>query len=229
MQYSYVIEKVSAKQKFMRVRYFADGQPDIYKAFNPNLFDRTSLEQLAEGYAPAVIREWERIAGVTEPGDSAVGVGEVRVREEQAPPEPPEPTFEEKRSARSGEISRDRERREFASIEWTPQGATTPLVVPVDERSMARYTTALAAMSRATMQRPPITRLKVFDLNQVPFPERPILRQTTDEELEEIMELVEQHREDCAEAEERAMEKLYEQNDLAADFETEYTAITQGV
>ena len=217
MQYSYVIEKVSAKQKFMRVRYFADGQPDIYKAFNPNLFDRTSLEQLAEGYAPAVIREWERIAGVTEPGDSAVGVGEVRVREEQAPPEPP------------GEISRDRERREFGSLEWTPQGATTPLVVPVDERSMARYTTALAAMSRATMQRPPITRLKVFDLNQVPFPDRPILRQTTDEELEEIMELVEQHREDCAEAEERAMEKLYELNDLAADFETEYTAITQGV
>lgn len=61
MNYSYEIERFSATQNFMRVRYDSDGLPSIMRAFNPGTSVESELVALIESAAPGVIAEWTRI------------------------------------------------------------------------------------------------------------------------------------------------------------------------
>ena len=55
MQYTYTIEKLSAVQNFMRVRYDAERLSSIRKTFNPGQFDEAHLTSLIQALAGSVI------------------------------------------------------------------------------------------------------------------------------------------------------------------------------
>jgi len=91
MNYTFEIEKASATQNFMRVRYDAEGLPSIRKAFNPNDFSQANLRALIESRAGSVIAEWERIQSLTGEVTEADLVETTGTAEYVSPPTPTNP------------------------------------------------------------------------------------------------------------------------------------------
>jgi len=91
MNYTFEIEKASATQNFMRVRYDAEGLPSIRKAFNPTDFSQANLRALIESRAGSVIAEWERIQSLPEEVTEADLVETAGTAEYVPPPTPTNP------------------------------------------------------------------------------------------------------------------------------------------
>lgn len=84
MEYSYEILKAEPRHKYLSVRYFADGQDDFFKNFNPEDWSsELSIKALIEQFAPLVIQHWSYQQA--SPNTSPVEVGTIYVAESESP------------------------------------------------------------------------------------------------------------------------------------------------
>ena len=207
MNYSYEIERLSAIQNFMRVRYFAPNQPDYRKAFTPNQFDRAFLENLIESYFPVVKAEWDRIASVTEPDPTEVGVGEVRSKV-YVPVTPPERTPEERRDEARVRLEQEVNSLGSGNIDWD-RGDGVTWRIKLDKKTEDRLQIAVQNMANGTSPRPTVTTITAY---QQAEPGRPFQINLTDAEVKEVLGLIDYYYEDLAAAYQAAIDKLFDTN-----------------
>ena len=84
MEYSYEILKAEPRHKYLSVRYYAEGQDDFFKNFNPEDWSsELNIKALIEQFAPLVIQHWSYQQA--SPNTSPVEPGTIYTAESELP------------------------------------------------------------------------------------------------------------------------------------------------
>lgn len=217
MDYTYTIESISTKQRYMRVRYSADGYPDQLQNFNPTAFDEPSLVALITARANAVIREWDEQEAQPNYDETSLDVtlsGSVTY----TPPAPYEPSPEELVENAVNQAAFDRRDKEEEGVFWTDGTSTFFLDTTIDSQN--RFSAARVAIEGG--QRVDGAVWKLADVTSG----SPVLtfRPTTNAELVTWAGLVHDFVQKCFQAEANAVQKIFG-GDLTATFAQEFDAL----
>lgn len=212
MNYSYEIERISTKHRYMRVRYFADGREDIRQTFNPTEFTQSALDALIAERAKNVVLEWDaqETSGTdTEETLSLTLTGNDTI---------PAPTPEEEVETAVALAASDRYAKESSGILWSKDGSTFYLDTTIDSQN--RFSAARIAVEAG--ERVDGSVWKLADVTSG----SPVLtfRPTTNAEVAEMAGLVHDFVQKCFQAEANTVQKIFG-GDLTASFEAEFNAL----
>lgn len=221
MNYTYTIERLSTKQRYMRVRYESEGFPPILKAFNPTSFDEADLEELITNRAGAVIAEWEAQAAQPDEDETSLGIT-LSGAQTYTAPVVPEPTDEELIQAAIGRAAADRYTKESEGIYWTDQATGQLFYLDTTVDSQNRFASARIAIEAGERADGAVWKLADISGGAPVITFRP----TSNVELVEWAGLVHEHVQKCFEAEAATVQKILAL-DLDASFFTEYEALQQ--
>lgn len=222
MNYTYTIERVSTKQRFMRVRYSAEGVSDVLQTFNPTAFDEVSLVSLVVERAGRVIAEWEAQLAAPDEDESTLGITLSGAVVYTPPVEEvaPEPTAAELMAIAVGKAAADRLAKETSGIIWNDTETGQVFYLDTTIESQNRFSAARIAVEAG--ERTDGAVWKMADISSG----EPVLtfRVTTNAEIVLWAGLVHDYVQKCFEAEALTVAKLMS-GDTAADFETEFAAL----
>lgn len=217
MDYSYTIERVSTKHRYMRVRYESDGRSPILRTFNTADFTDPALQALIEAQAASVIAEWEAQDAQPDEDEQSLSITLSRSTTYVAPVEPV-PTQAELEAAAVAQAAADRFAKEGVGILWVDGGSTFYLDTTLDSQN--RFSAARIAIEAG--ERTDGAVWKLADVTSG----SPILtfRPTTNAELSTWAGLVHDHVQKCFQAEANTVAKIFA-GDLSASFETEFSLL----
>lgn len=215
MDYTYTIERVSTKHRYMRVRYSADGYPDQLRNFTTTLFSEAHLDSLIEARASDVIAEWQAQDAQPDDDETSLGIS-LAGAATYTPPDPPTP--EELVEAAVDVAAAARRAKEQEGVFWTDGTSTFFLDTTIDSQN--RFSAARVAIEGG--QRTDGAVWKLADVTSG----SPILtfRPTTNTELITWAGLVHDHVQKCFQAEANTVAKIFA-GDLNASFEAEFNLL----
>lgn len=216
MDYSYTIERLSTKQRFLRVRFESEGSPDVRRNLRTDDFSPEALRVLIERVAPGVIAEWEAMALQPDETEDTLGI-DLTGTASYTPPEPPavDPV-----SQAIQRVAEDRWVKESVGIVWTEPGTEKTFFLDTSSDSQSRFAAARLAAQVGNREDGAVWKLAEVTADGPVLTFRP----TTNAELSEWAGLVHAHVQKCFQAEANTVAKIFS-GDLTADFETEFMSL----